>query len=217
MAALPGLPNADAEFILKIIMVGDSGVGKSCLLKAFMGEPFDKNYTSTIGVDFEIKPVSINERQVNLQIWDTAGQERFRTITTSYYRSSDAILLIFDVSEKQTFKNCEAWLEDVRLYAKDKVDILLLGNKADLVSKRVVDYKTAKEFADKHGMLYMETSAKQNVNVDKAFTKLATAAYQQKTAASAEARAKSAVNLHKPITPDLPTGAAGSTCGCTIL
>jgi len=201
-------------------MVGDSGVGKSCLLKAFMGEPFDKNYTSTIGVDFEIKPVSINDRQVNLQIWDTAGQERFRTITTSYYRSSDAILLIFDVSEKQTFKNCEAWLEDVRLYAKDKVDILLLGNKADLVSKRVIDYKTAKEFADKHGMMYMETSAKQNVNVDKAFTKLATAAYQQKTAASAEARAKSSVNLSKPATTAADVGSggggAGSSCACSI-
>jgi hypothetical protein len=91
--------------------------------------------------------------------------------STSYYRSSDAILLIFDVSEKQTFKNCEVWLEDVRLYAKEKVDIMLVGNKADLVSKRQIDYKTAKEFADRNGMSYMETSAKQNVNVDKAFVR----------------------------------------------
>jgi len=219
LPSLPNLPSADAELILKIIMVGDSGFGKSCLLKAFMGEPFDKSYTSTIGVDFEIKPITITdakvEKQVNLQIWDTAGQERFRTITTSYYRSSDAILLIFDVSEKQTFKNCEAWLEDVRLYAKDKVDIMLLGNKADLVSKRVIDYKTAKEFADKHNMMYMETSAKQNVNVDKAFTKLATAAYAQKVASDARnraAKAKEAVNLNKQQAPD--SGAASSSCAC---
>ena len=214
---LPNLPQADAELVLKVIMVGDSGVGKSCLLKAFMGEPFDKLYTSTIGVDFEIKPIAIpdgkdKERHVNLQIWDTAGQERFRTITTSYYRSSDAILLIFDVSDKQTFKNCEAWLEDVRLYAREKVDIMLIGNKADLVSKRLIDFKSAKEFADRHGMMYLETSAKQNVNVDKAFTKLAAAAYQHKSSTDPKAKAKdaTAVNLLKPA----DAAASGSSCAC---
>jgi len=211
--------------ILKIIMVGDSGVGKSCLLKSFMGEQveFDKSFPSTIGVDFEIKPVSLaipngangtqtQAKMINLQIWDTAGQERFRTITTSYYRSSDAIMLVFDVSDETSFRNLGAWLQDVRLYAREKVNIMLLANKADLVDKRVVDFKTAKEFAESNNLMYMETSAKADLNVEKAFTKLATVAYQQKQQIAANNQRQQAVNL----TPSniIQTNNNNSSCPC---
>lgn len=179
MMANNSLPNPD-DMVLKVILVGDSGVGKSCLLKSFMGDPFKGVYTSTIGVDFEIKPIQIDGKTVNLQIWDTAGQERFRTITTSYYRSADAILLLFDLTDDKTFANLEAWMEDVRLYAQRHVEIMLVGNKCDLKEERAVDYKDAKAYADKHNFQYFETSAKTKINVDKAFTKLTQTVYQTK-------------------------------------
>jgi len=156
------LPNPD-DMVLKLILVGDSGVGKSCLLKAFMGDPFKGVYTSTIGVDFEIKPMVVNGKTVNLQIWDTAGQERFRTITTSYYRSADAIMLVFDLCDEKTFTNLEAWMEDVRLYSQKGVEIILIGNKCDLNEERTVEYKDAKAYADKNQFTYFETSAKTKI------------------------------------------------------
>lgn len=175
-----GAPECD--LVLKIIMVGDSGVGKSCLLKSFMGDPFQQGYNSTIGVDFEIKPMNIDGRTVNLQIWDTAGQERFRTITTSYYRISDAVLMVFDVTASDSFANLRPWLEDVRLYARENVDVLVVGNKVDLKEDRQVDHATAKEFCDRHGLQYIETSAKRHVNVEGCFLKLAHTALQSKLA-----------------------------------
>lgn len=179
--ATNSLPNPD-DMVLKVILIGDSGVGKSCLLKSFMGDPFKGVYTSTIGVDFEIKPIQIDGKTVNLQIWDTAGQERFRTITTSYYRSADAILLVFDLADERTFQNLDAWLEDVRLYASRSVEICLIGNKVDLQEERMIDFKDAKAYADKHNFQYFETSAKSKVNVEKAFTKLTHAVYTNKLA-----------------------------------
>jgi len=169
--------------VLKLILVGDSGVGKSCLLKAFMGDPFKGVYTSTIGVDFEIKPMVVNGKTVNLQIWDTAGQERFRTITTSYYRSADAIMLVFDLCDEKTFTNLEAWMEDVRLYSQKGVEIILIGNKCDLNEERTVEYKDAKAYADKNQFTYFETSAKTKINVEKAITKLTQTVYEKKISA----------------------------------
>jgi len=220
--------NPEVEMILKIIMVGDSGVGKSCLLKSFMGEEveFDRSFPSTIGVDFEIKPISLTipgtnttngptqNKMINLQIWDTAGQERFRTITTSYYRSSDAIMLVFDVSDETSFRNLSAWLQDVRLYARDKVSIMLLANKADLVDKRVIDFKAAKEFADANNLMYMETSAKADINVDKSFNKLATVAYQQKQQIASTTQQKQAVNLTQTTPQQKQQPSTNSFCQC---
>lgn len=178
------LPNPD-DLVLKIILIGDSGVGKSCLLKSFMGDPFKGTYTSTIGVDFEIKPVQIDGKTVNLQIWDTAGQERFRTITTSYYRSADAILLVFDLTSPPSFNSLDSWMNDVRAYGQRGVEVMVVGNKADLAENdRGVDYKDAKEWADKNNFQYLETSAKKRINVDKAFMKLTQAVYQAKVSAA---------------------------------
>mmetsp|Transcript_6035 Transcript_6035/g.8369 ORF Transcript_6035/g.8369 Transcript_6035/m.8369 type:complete len:209 (-) Transcript_6035:134-760(-) len=178
--------DADLDFHLKVIILGDSGVGKSCLLKSFMGREFSEGYVSTIGVDFEMKQLVVQGRKVNLQIWDTAGQERFRTITTSYYRSCDAILVVFDITEPETFTNVEAWLEDVRSYAKKDVNILLLGNKVDLYADRKVSYENAKQFADSCRMGYIETSAKTDFNVDAAFNKAASLACSRRLSAESE-------------------------------
>ena len=176
---MTALPNPD-DLVLKLILVGDSGVGKSCLLKAFMGDPFKGVYTSTIGVDFEIKPLTLHNRTVNLQIWDTAGQERFRTITTSYYRSADAIMLVFDLTEPASFASLDIWMEDVRLYSQRGVEVVLLGNKCDLAEERRVEYRDAKAYAEKNRFLYLETSAKSRVNVDKAITQMTEVVYAKK-------------------------------------
>eukprot|EP01006_Ploeotia_vitrea_P053171 TRINITY_DN67760_c7_g3_i4.p1 TRINITY_DN67760_c7_g3~~TRINITY_DN67760_c7_g3_i4.p1 ORF type:complete len:265 (+),score=134.56 TRINITY_DN67760_c7_g3_i4:68-796(+) len=178
--------SAEYDYLVKVILVGDSGVGKSCLLKRYMGEEFDQEYVSTIGVDFEIKQVSMHGQRVHLQIWDTAGQERFRTITTSYYRSSDAILTVFDVTEENSFLNVEAWLQDVRQYARAEAEIILVGNKVDLEKKRVVDFASAKEYADENGLTYIETSAKTGANVDQAFQLVTSTVVSAKMGAEAK-------------------------------
>lgn len=175
----------ECDMLLKIIIIGDSGVGKSAILKCYMGDPFQSAYTSTIGVDFEIKPIVLDGKTINLQVWDTAGQERFRTITTSYYRSSNGIILTFDITNEQSFAHLDHWLDDIRAYAKSNVEIMLIGNKIDLEDRRVISYRVAKEYADKNGMQYMESSAKQNINVEMAFTRLTiTAVSNQKILAS---------------------------------
>jgi len=145
-----------------------------------MGKEFTEGYVSTIGVDFEMKQATIQDKKVNLQIWDTAGQERFRTITTSYYRSCDSILIVFDISDKSTFGNLDAWLEDVRSYARKDVNMILVGNKVDLYEFRQVPFETAKAFADACGMGYIETSAKTDFNVAKAFDSVASVACQRR-------------------------------------
>lgn len=206
MSDLSNLPNPDCDFVLKIIMVGNSGVGKSALLKAFMGDPFQSTHTSTIGVDFEIKQVVADGKTVNLQIWDTAGQERFRTITTSYYRSSDAIFLAYDVTDANSFRDLETWLEDIRLYARENVDIMLIGNKVDLNSARKLSYSDAKEYADRQRMPYIETSAKNNVNVDQAFTRITMAACATKAQASEKRSAAQKTTF--------PESSQGSQSGC---
>lgn len=210
------LPNPD-DIVLKVILVGDSGVGKSCLLKTFMGDPFKGVYTSTIGVDFEIKPIQIDGKTVNLQIWDTAGQERFRTITTSYYRSADAILLVFDLTDEKTFQNLEAWMEDVRLYAQRHVEIMLLGNKVDLNDDRVVEYRDAKAYADKNNFQYFETSAKTKINVDKAFTKLTQTVYATKLASLQKSSADSSARRVSLNSGNAAAGSGGEGdkgCAC---
>jgi len=172
-----------ADLVLKLIMIGNSGVGKSCLLKTFMGEKFNDGYTSTIGVDFEIQSLTlpaVGNKVVNVQVWDTAGQERFRTITTSYYRSADGVVLVYDVTSKQSFEDCSTWLQDARAYAGDQIIGILIGNKADVKDKRTVDYKLASAWASEHNLLYAETSAKTDDRVIEAFTMLATAVFKQK-------------------------------------
>lgn len=117
----------DYDYLLKVILIGDSGVGKSCLLKSYMTHRWDEIYTSTIGVDFEIKCVELLGHKVNLQIWDTAGQERFRTITTSYYRVSDVVVMVFDLADSRSFENVKNWMADVKTYAHESVDIMVFN------------------------------------------------------------------------------------------
>ncbi|KAL3499680.1 hypothetical protein ACH5RR_038773 [Cinchona calisaya] len=162
-----------SDYLFKLLLIGDSGVGKSCLLLRFADDSYLESYISTIGVDFKIRTVEQDGKTIKLQIWDTAGQERFRTITSSYYRGAHGIIVVYDVTDQESFNNVKQWLNEIDRYASENVNKLLVGNKCDLESQRVVSYDTAKTFADEIGIPFMETSAKSATNVEQAFMAMA--------------------------------------------
>ncbi|RAL52263.1 unnamed protein product [Cuscuta campestris] len=161
--------NPEYDYLFKLLLIGDSGVGKSCLLLRFADDSYLDSYISTIGVDFKIRTVEQDGKTIKLQIWDTAGQERFRTITSSYYRGAHGIIIVYDITDQESFNNVKQWLNEINRYASDNVNKLLVGNKSDLTENRAVSYDTAKAFADEIGIPFMETSAKGSYNVEQAF------------------------------------------------
>jgi len=158
--------------LFKLLLVGDSGVGKSSLLLRFTDNIFSGSFIATIGVDFKIKTVDLNGSNVKLQIWDTAGQERFRTITSSYYRGSHGIVVVYDVTNPDSFMNVRKWIREVDRYVNGGVQKILVGNKCDLVGERKVTFEEAKELSDELGLIYLETSCKTSINVNIAFEQL---------------------------------------------
>lgn len=157
------------DYLFKLLIIGDSGVGKSCILLRFADDTFTESYISTIGVDFKIRTIDINGKIIKLQIWDTAGQERFRTITSSYYRGAHGIIIVYDVTDEISFTNVKQWLQEIDRYAGENVKKLLIGNKCDLVVKKQVPYVVGKEFADNLDIPFLETSAKNTINIENAF------------------------------------------------
>jgi Ras-related protein Rab-1A len=165
--------NPEFDYLFKLLLIGDSGVGKSCLLLRFADDTYTESYISTIGVDFKIRTIELDGKTIKLQIWDTAGQERFRTITSSYYRGAHGIIVVYDVTDQESFNNVKQWLQEIDRYACENVNKLLVGNKCDLTNKKVVDYTSAKEYADQLGIPFLETSAKNATNVEQAFMTMA--------------------------------------------
>lgn len=158
----------------KVMLLGDSGVGKTCVLVRFKDGAFlSGSFISTVGIDYKNKIVDVEGTKVKLQIWDTAGQERFRSITHAYYRDSQALLLLYDVTSESSFENIRAWLAEIYEYASSDVIIMLLGNKADLNKERVVSREQGEKLAKDHNVAFMETSAKSGLNVDLAFMAVA--------------------------------------------
>lgn len=165
--------NSEYDYLFKLLLIGNSGVGKSCLLLRFSDDTYSNDYISTIGVDFKIKTVELDGKTVKLQIWDTAGQERFRTITSSYYRGSHGIIIVYDITDQDSFSGVKMWLQEIDRYATSTVLKLLVGNKCDLTDKRVVEFDVAKEFAEANSMPFLETSALDSTNVEEAFLTMA--------------------------------------------
>lgn len=165
--------NPEYDYLFKLLLIGDSGVGKSCLLLRFADDTYTESYISTIGVDFKIRTIDLDGKTIKLQIWDTAGQERFRTITSSYYRGAHGIIVVYDVTDFESFNNVKSWLHEIDRYACENVNKLLVGNKCDLEKSRKVEFKQAQEFADSLGIEFLETSAKNSTNVEHAFQKMA--------------------------------------------
>merc|ERR1711934_829249 len=147
--SMAGLHQPEDDHLFKLLLIGDSGVGKSCLLLRFADDTYAESYISTIGVDFKIRTIQLEGKTIKLQIWDTAGQERFRTITSSYYRGAHGIIVVYDITDADSFANVRQWLEEIQRYACEGVNKLLVGNKCDLASKRLVEKKTAEDFAGK--------------------------------------------------------------------
>ncbi|CAN1345486.1 Ras-related protein RABD1 [Linum perenne] len=160
------------DYLFKLLLIGDSSVGKSCLLLRFADDSYVDSYISTIGVDFKLMLITDLCGSFSFQ-WDTAGQERFRTITSSYYRGAHGIIIVYDVTDMDSFNNVKQWLNEIDRYANDTVCKLLVGNKCDLVENKVVDTQTAKALADELGIPFLETSAKDSINVEQAFLTMA--------------------------------------------
>ncbi|KAI0810860.1 GTP-binding protein ypt1 [Irpex lacteus] len=161
------------DYLFKLLLIGDSGVGKSCLLLRFAEDAFTDSYLSTIGVDFKIRTIELDGRTVKLQIWDTAGQERFRTIAAAYYRGAHGIIVVYDVTDGESYEHIKSWLTEIDRYATEGVHKLLVGNKADLEERRVVQHDAAKEFAAQLDIPLLETSAKTALGVEDAFIAMA--------------------------------------------
>ena len=160
------------DFIFKVLLLGNSDVGKSSLLLRFVDSVWNDAFVPTIGVDFKVKTLEINNKKVKMQIWDTAGEERFRTVGSTYFRGAHGILLLYDVTNRDSFKNLENWLIEIEKNSSEKVLKILLGNKCDLNDDREIQPDEGRAFADRNGMEFMETSAKMNTNVNEAFETL---------------------------------------------
>nr|CAH7763643.1 unnamed protein product [Callosobruchus chinensis] len=166
----------DYKFLFKVVLVGNAGVGKTCLVRRFTQGLFPPGQGATIGVDFMIKTVEVGNEKVKLQIWDTAGQERFRSITQSYYRSAHALILVYDISCQPTFDCLPDWLREIEEYASSKVNFsfitLFVGNKIDREDREIPTH-VGEEFAERHNMYFLETSAKESDNVERLFMQIA--------------------------------------------
>lgn len=187
----------DPGLQIKLLLIGDSGVGKSCCLLRFSEDSFTPSFITTIGIDFKIRTIELDGKRVKLQIWDTAGQERFRTITTAYYRGAMGILLVYDVTDEKSFHSnypfffsllshrsgnsrltaidtdIRTWFSNVEQHASEGVHKILIGNKCDWEEKRAVSTEQGQQLADELGIPFLEVSAKNNINIEKAFYSLA--------------------------------------------
>ncbi|GAB2260327.1 hypothetical protein Droror1_Dr00011182 [Drosera rotundifolia] len=169
-----GDANQKADYVFKVVLIGDSAVGKSQILARFARDEFSLDSKATIGVEFQTRTLLIQHKTVKAQIWDTAGQERYRAVTSAYYRGAVGALLVYDITKRQTFEHIPRWLEELRGHADKNIVIMLIGNKTDLEDQRAVSTDDAKEFAEKEGLFFLETSALEATNVEAAFVTVLT-------------------------------------------
>ncbi|CAL1532255.1 unnamed protein product [Lymnaea stagnalis] len=175
------------DHLFKLLIIGDSGVGKSSLLLRFADNVFSGTYITTIGVDFKIRTIEVNGERVKLQIWDTAGQERFRTITSTYYRGTHGVLVVYDVTSGESFANVQRWLHEIDQNC-DVVNRVLVGNKDDDPDRKVVLTQDAQRFAERMQIQLFETSAKENKNVEEMFMAITKLVLESKRKMQEEAR-----------------------------
>ena len=162
------------EYVIKILTLGDSGVGKTSIIQKFINDKFNQSMLSTIGVDFQSKVIIIDNIKVKLKIWDTTGQERFKTLTSQYYNGADGALLIFDITSKMTFDRISFWMNELNEKKKlNELGLLLIGNKIDLNDKRTVDKEEAEIFARENNINYYDTSASKNININNVINDIA--------------------------------------------
>ncbi|XP_054779031.1 ras-related protein RABA2a [Prosopis cineraria] len=195
-------PDEEYDYLFKVVLIGDSGVGKSNLLSRFTRNEFCLESKSTIGVEFATRTLEVEGRTIKAQIWDTAGQERYRAITSAYYRGALGALLVYDVTKPTTFENVSRWLKELRDHADANIVIMLIGNKTDLKHLRAVATEDAQSYAEKEGLSFIETSALEATNVEKAFQTILAEIYRiiSKKSLSSGEPAASTVKEGKTIT-----------------
>uniref|UniRef100_A0A1D1XJW5 Ras-related protein RGP1 n=1 Tax=Anthurium amnicola TaxID=1678845 RepID=A0A1D1XJW5_9ARAE len=170
--------NQKIDYVFKVVLIGDSAVGKSQLLARFSRNEFSLDSKATIGVEFQTRTLVIDHKTVKAQIWDTAGQERYRAVTSAYYRGAVGAMLVYDMTKRQSFDHVARWLEELRGHADKNIVIMLVGNKSDLGTLRSVPTEDAKEFAERENLFFMETSALEATNVESAFLTVLTEIYR---------------------------------------
>jgi len=160
------------DYMFKLLIIGNSSVGKTSFLFRYADDSFTSAFVSTVGIDFKVKTVFRQDKRVKLQIWDTAGQERYRTITTAYYRGAMGFILMYDVTNEESFTAVQDWVTQIKTYSWDNAQVVLVGNKCDLEDERVVSTDRGRQLADQLGLEFFETSAKENINVKAVFERL---------------------------------------------
>ncbi|XP_029014624.1 RAB3D, member RAS oncogene family, b [Betta splendens] len=160
------------DYMFKLLIIGNSSVGKTSFLFRYADDSFTSAFVSTVGIDFKVKTVFRNDQRIKLQIWDTAGQERYRTITTAYYRGAMGFLLMYDISNQDSFKAVQDWATQIKTYSWDNAQVILVGNKCDLEDERLVPTEDGQRLADELGFHFFEASAKDNINVKQVFQRL---------------------------------------------
>ncbi|CAF4897701.1 unnamed protein product [Pieris macdunnoughi] len=160
------------DYMFKLLIIGNSSVGKTSFLFRYADDSFTSAFVSTVGIDFKVKTVFRHDKRVKLQIWDTAGQERYRTITTAYYRGAMGFILMYDITNEESFNSVQDWVTQIKTYSWDNAQVILVGNKCDMEEERVISQERGKQLADQLGVEFFETSAKENVNVKAVFERL---------------------------------------------
>ncbi|BFI43559.1 Ras-related protein Rab-11A [Marchantia polymorpha subsp. ruderalis] len=168
----------DYDYLFKVVLIGDSGVGKSNLLSRFTRNEFSLESKSTIGVEFATRSINVDSKLIKAQIWDTAGQERYRAITSAYYRGAVGALLVYDITRHVTFENVERWLKELKDHTDSNIVVMLVGNKSDLRHLRAVSTDDGQNFSEKESLFFMETSALESTNVENAFKQILTQIYR---------------------------------------
>jgi Ras-related protein Rab-8A len=169
------MSQASYDMQVRLLMIGDSGVGKTCLMLRYANDSFSPTFITTIGIDFKVKNVDIDGTRIKLQVWDTAGQERFRSITSTYVRGAQGILLVYDVTDRRSFESIRNWISQIETYGDVRVNKILIGNKCDVVGDKAVSTEEGERLAKEFNIPFWECSAKADLNVESSFVGIARA------------------------------------------
>ena len=189
------IENKEFDYLFRYIIVGDINVGKSCIMLQFSSNQFREEHELTIGVEFAIKFLEIKNKNIKIQVWDTAGEEAFQSITKSYYRNAIGALLVYDITKKSSFEHLQKWLDSVKENSTKNIKIILIGNKIDLEDKREVTFQEGEEFAKKNDLFFLETSAKNFINIKESFNKLTEEIYQNIEVLEDEEKSKNSIKI----------------------
>ncbi|KAF5303391.1 hypothetical protein FQA39_LY09982 [Lamprigera yunnana] len=202
------------DYMFKLLIIGNSSVGKTSFLFRYADDSFTSAFVSTVGIDFKVKTVFRHDKRVKLQIWDTAGQERYRTITTAYYRGAMGFILMYDITNEESFNSVQDWVTQIKTYSWDNAQVILVGNKCDMEDERVISFERGKQLAEQLGVEFFETSAKENINVKAVFERLVDIICDKMSDSLDTDPTLVSGGAKGPRLTDAPLGAQSANCNC---